>query len=168
MSSSASNNKKVSSKRLISIRYKALLLPDGSYTFENSIETKCVMSGVGKLSFIEESVLKRKVEGVSEKFKKKLNRGAGPTGGSSIIFRMLSAISQINLSSGQFTVNPLRLDELKINELSEEDMMRYFNDENEMNNYYCKAILKLSFSITATFESSHNYVNAMQITFNSF
>lgn len=78
---------------------------------------------------------------------------------------MLSAFSQINLSSGQFTVNPLRLDELKINELSEEDIMRYFNDEDEMNNYYCKAVLKLSFSITATFESSNNYVNANYFQF---
>lgn len=77
---------------------------------------------------------------------------------------MLSAFSQINLSSGHFTVNPLRLNELKIIELTEEDMMRYFNEgdtENEMNNYYCKAVLKLSTSIIATFESSHNYVKTI-------
>ena len=75
---------------------------------------------------------------------------------------MLSAFSRINLPSGHLTVNPLRVNELKINELSEEDLMRYFNEEgdteNEVNNYYYKAVLKLSTSITATFESSHNYV----------
>lgn len=74
---------------------------------------------------------------------------------------MLSAFAQINLSSGHLIVNPLRLHELKIKELSEEDFMRYFNEgdgDNEVNNYFCKSVLKLPISITATFESSHSYV----------
>lgn len=78
---------------------------------------------------------------------------------------MLSAaFSRINLNSGPLTVNPLRLNELKINEISQEDLMRYFNEgdtENVDNDYYCKAVLKLSTSITAAFESSHNYVNVV-------
>lgn len=75
---------------------------------------------------------------------------------------MLSAFSRINLSRGSLTVNPLIVPELKINELSHEDLMRFFNitdREQFYNDYYCKAVLKLSTCITATFELSPNFVN---------
>lgn len=73
---------------------------------------------------------------------------------------MLSAFSRINLSSGNhLTVNPLRLSGLKINELSQEDLMRYSNEEDvEYKDYYCKAVLKLTTCINATFESDYNFV----------
>ena len=86
---------------------------------------------------------------------------------------MLSAFSRIQLTSGSITINPLILPELKIVELSDEDFLKHFyslngeEDYNEcafveehlMNNdYYCKAVLKLSTSITASFESNPNYV----------
>ncbi len=80
---------------------------------------------------------------------------------------MLSAFSRLRLNSGDcITLKPLLLPELQINELLHEDLMRYFNEPepetNEhsqmKNDYYCKAVLKLSNSIMATFESNFNYV----------
>lgn len=74
---------------------------------------------------------------------------------------MLSAFLRINLSKGSLTAHPIVLPNLKINSISHEDLMRYFNEDeaNELyNNYYCKAILKLSTSITANFESNMNFV----------
>lgn len=75
---------------------------------------------------------------------------------------LTAAFFRINLPSGHLIANPLKLDEVKINEISEDDMMKYFNEddgiEKETNNYYFKAVLKLAMSITATFESNHNYV----------
>lgn len=90
---------------------------------------------------------------------------------------MLSAFSRIQLTSGPITVNPLVIPELKVVELSDEDFMKHFysfegdgeeaseNENNKVvgqlmkNDYYCKAVLKLPTSITATFESNPNYVN---------
>lgn len=88
---------------------------------------------------------------------------------------MLSAFSRIQLTSGPITVNPLIIPELKVVELSDEDFLKYFysldGDEEEEGNenikmmeqlmktdYYCKVVLKLPTSITATFESNPNYV----------
>ena len=85
---------------------------------------------------------------------------------------MLSAFSHIQLTSGPITVNPLILNYLKVLELSEEDFLKYFysleegnhDDHNSVvgelmkNDYYCKAVLKLPLSLTATFESNPNYV----------
>lgn len=73
---------------------------------------------------------------------------------------MLSAFSRINLSSGNhLTVNPLRLSEVKVNELSQEDLMRYSREEDaDYKDYYCKAVLKLATFVNATFESDYSYV----------
>lgn len=81
---------------------------------------------------------------------------------------MLSAFSRIQLTSGPITVNPLILPELKVVELSDEDLLKHFYSfeseygdgicVTEHNDYYCKAVLKLSTTVTATFESDSNYV----------
>lgn len=86
---------------------------------------------------------------------------------------MLSSFSRIQLSSGPITLNPLILAHLKVAELSDEDFLKYFysldcdggeDDYNNLaenlirNDYYCKAVLKLPSSVTATFESNPNYV----------
>lgn len=80
---------------------------------------------------------------------------------------MLSSFSIIKLPSEpeKLTLKPLILPELLINELNSEDVMRFFgyqDDDNYNylygNDYYCGAVLKLSKSISVSFESSINYV----------
>ena len=82
---------------------------------------------------------------------------------------MLSAFARLKLNSGeQLIVKPLCISELKINEFSQDDLMRYFSgvdgvdvdmdNDNFKNDYYCKAVLKLTTSVTATFESTFNYM----------
>lgn len=100
-------------------------------------------------------------KGKLQECQKSLKTKQGADGSECPLFRMLSSFSRINLSSGYLTVNPLRVNELKITELSDEDFMRYFNEgdaEIEANNYYYTAVLKLATTVTATFESDHNYV----------
>ena len=76
---------------------------------------------------------------------------------------MLSSFSRITLSSRQIISSPLILPELLIENLSHEDYMRYFDEDEEIdrfkNDYFCKAVLKLSTNITATFESEFTYVS---------
>lgn len=79
---------------------------------------------------------------------------------------MLSSFSRIKLpnESEPLTFKPLVLSELLINELSSEDILRFFGDQDDNfnymygNDYYCGAVLKLCKSISESFESSVNYV----------
>ena len=82
---------------------------------------------------------------------------------------MLSSFSRIKLPNElePLTFKPLLLPELLINELSSEDILRFFgyHDDNFNymfgNDYYCGAVLKLCKSMfSESFESSVNYVNS--------
>lgn len=77
-------------------------------------------------------------------------------------FEMLSAFSKIDLVSTNLVLKPLKINNLLINELIEEDFLFYFDEDAadiNSNAYFSIAMLKIPLSMNMAFESRSNYVN---------